>query len=104
MTVTDKKPDKATKRTSSRKESKKKEGRAGWLFAAPALALIAVFLLYPFFSAFYISATDQRLISGNETQFVGFENYKNLLNIQWVRLEPLEENGEPILDEDGAFT
>ncbi len=101
MTVAEKD---SPKKTGSTQRARKMEARAGWLFAAPALALIAIFLLYPFFSAFYISATNQRLISGNETEFVGLENYKNLLNIRWVTLEPLEENGVPVLDADGEFT
>jgi len=88
----------------SARSGRRNESRTGWRFAAPALVLIAVFLLYPFFSAFYISTTNQRLISGNETESVGLQNYRDLLGVAWLRLEPLEENGEPILDEEGSFT
>ncbi len=88
----------------STQSARRSESRTGWLFAAPALLLVAVFLLYPFFSAFYISTTNQRLISGNETEFVGLENYRNLLSVAWLRLEPLEENGVPLLDEESNPT
>lgn len=89
----------------SRRLALTRESRAGWLFATPALVLVAVFLIYPFFSAFYISLTNERLISGNVTEFVGFENYRNLLTIRWLTLEPLtDENGVPVLDEDGNYT
>lgn len=103
MTVAEK--GSADSQTESRQRARRREARAGWLFAGPALALIAVFLIYPFFSAFYISTTNQRLITGNETEFIGLENYRNLLTVQWLRLEPLaDDDGVPILDEDGEYT
>ena len=51
-----------------------------WLFAAPALVLLFVFLLLPFALAFVFSFTDQRLITNDElgTSFVGFRNYERL--------------------------
>lgn len=48
-----------------------------WLFAAPGLLMLAVFLLVPFAMAFALSFTDQRLIASDQlpTQFVGLRNY-----------------------------
>lgn len=95
----------APKKTQSRQAALKREARSGWMFATPAMLLLAIFLVYPFFSAFYLSLTNQRLITGNETEFVGLENYRNLLTIQWLRLEPLvDDSGAPILDDDGQYT
>ncbi len=49
----------------------------GWLFSAPAVLLIGVFILLPFILAFYFSFTNERLLAppGRETQWVGLDNY-----------------------------
>jgi multiple sugar transport system permease protein len=53
-----------------------------WLFAAPGLALLLVFLILPFALAFVFSFTDQRLVSSDElgTRFVGARNYLRLFD------------------------
>ena len=50
----------------------------GWLFSAPAIILIAAFIVLPFILAFYFSFTNERLISppGRETEWVGLRNYQ----------------------------
>lgn len=55
--------------------------RAGWGFALPGFGLIIMFIVIPFFFAFYLSLTNQRLISPNPTEFVGLSNYDRLLSI-----------------------
>ncbi len=78
--------------------------RAGWAFALPGFGLIAIFIVLPFFFAFYFSLTDQRLISPNPTQFVGLSNYEQLLGIGLVTLEPERDDaGAAIRDEDGEI-
>lgn len=78
--------------------------KAGWSFALPGFGLIALFIVLPFFFAFYLSLTNQRLISPNPTQWVGLDNYRQLLDVAVVTLEPerlddgtieRDENGEP---------
>jgi multiple sugar transport system permease protein len=71
--------------------------RAGWGFALPGFALIATFIILPFFFAFWFSLTNQRLISPNPTQFIGLDNYRNLLGLAVVTLEPER-------DEQGAIS
>ncbi|SHI98808.1 carbohydrate ABC transporter permease [Wenxinia saemankumensis] len=76
--------------------------RAGWAFALPGFGLIAAFIILPFFFAFGLSLTDQRLVSPNATQFVGLENYRDMLGLGLVTLEPeRDEAGEIVRDEDG---
>lgn len=76
---------------------------AGWGFALPAFALIAAFIVAPFFFAFGLSLTDQRLISPNPTRYVGLENYQGLLGLAVLRLEAeRDEAGAVVRDEDGA--
>ena len=48
--------------------------RAGWGFALPGFGLLALFIVVPFFFAFFLSLTNQRLISPNPTEYVGLEN------------------------------
>ncbi|MCB1498729.1 MAG: sugar ABC transporter permease [Bauldia sp.] len=76
--------------------------RAGWGFAIPGFALIAIFIVLPFFFAFGLSLTDQRLVSPNPTRYVGLDNYRELLDVTVITLEPQrDEAGELIRDEDG---
>jgi len=78
--------------------------RAGWAFALPGFALITMFIILPFFFAFGFSLTNQRLISPNPTEFVGLENYRDLLGLSVISLEPeRDESGIVLRDEDGAI-
>lgn len=45
----------------------------GWLFLAPALVFVALFVLTPLGQLVAISATDRSLLGGGK--FIGFENY-----------------------------
>lgn len=76
--------------------------RAGWGFALPGFALIALFIIVPFFFAFGLSLTNQRLVSPNPTQYVGLENYRDLLGLGVIALEPLrDDDGQLIRDDAG---
>lgn len=79
--------------------------KAGWAFALPGFGLIAIFIILPFFFAFALSLTNQRLISPNPTEFVGLENYSNLLSISVLTIEPTRDDaGQIVHDADGAPT
>lgn len=78
--------------------------RAGWTFALPGFALIFTFIVLPFFFAIGLSLTNQRLLSPNPTQFVGLENYQQLLGLAVVTLEPERNDaGETIRNEAGEI-
>jgi multiple sugar transport system permease protein len=78
--------------------------RAGWAFALPGFALISLFIILPFFFAFGFSLTNQRLVSPNPTEFVGLENYRNLLGLAVITLEPERDDSGAILrDEAGQI-
>jgi multiple sugar transport system permease protein len=57
------------------------EAILAWLFSAPALLLLTVFLLVPFLMAFGLAFTDQRLIPNPNlpTRIVYFRNFVRLL-------------------------
>ena len=72
--------------------------------ALPACLLVFTFLILPFFMAFGLSLTNQRLISPNPTEFVGFENFKKMLGVGFLILEPeVEDSGELKIDQDGTL-
>lgn len=78
--------------------------RAGWAFALPGFGLIALFIVVPFFFAFFLSLTNQRLVSPNPTEYVGLENYRNLLSIGVLTIEPeRDESGQVVRDDDGEI-
>jgi len=81
------------------------EALAAWFMASPAVILLLAFLIIPFFLAFYFAFTNQRLISPNPTEFVGLANFKQLLTVKVLRLEPIvDATGQPLLDENGSYT
>jgi len=61
---------------------RRNEAIMAWIFSAPALLLLIVFLLVPFLMAFGLAFTDQRLIPNPNlpTRFVGLRNFVRLLD------------------------
>ncbi len=57
-----------------------------WLFAAPGLAIVAVFILYPFVSTLNNAFTDKRTLVPGE--YVGLANFRELLHddMFWIGL------------------
>lgn len=97
----------ATDLTTTRAVPRRKLGSAdltpGLLMIAPAIMLLFLFLIGPFFLGIAFSFTNQRLISANPTEFVGLRNYSRLLSFAVLPLEPAidEATGQPARDEDG---
>ncbi|HIQ06255.1 MAG TPA: sugar ABC transporter permease, partial [Anaerolineae bacterium] len=60
---------------------RRNEALVAWVFSAPALLLLTVFLLIPFIMAFVLAFTDQSLIPNPNlpTRFVAFRNFVRLL-------------------------
>jgi multiple sugar transport system permease protein len=61
---------------------RRRETIMAWLFSAPALLLLIIFLLIPFLMAFGLAFTDQRLIPNPNlpTRFVALRNFVRLLD------------------------
>ncbi|TCS40353.1 carbohydrate ABC transporter permease [Reinekea marinisedimentorum] len=78
------------------------QSRYGLLMIAPAVFFLLMFLVTPTLMAFYMSFTNQRLISPNPTEFVGLRNYDRALALSVIRL-PAErdEQGNIQVDDDG---
>ncbi len=62
--------------------SRKNDIVTAWLFSAPAIILLLLFYVVPFFMAIRLSFTNQPLVPNLRipTQFVGFRNYLNLIS------------------------
>ncbi|NEY89312.1 carbohydrate ABC transporter permease [Tabrizicola oligotrophica] len=76
--------------------------RTGWLMAGPAILLIAGFVILPFFLAIGLSFTNQRLVSPNPTEFIGLSNYRQLLDVATLTLEPVRDAAGELVLKDGA--
>jgi multiple sugar transport system permease protein len=61
---------------------------AGWWFAFPAAFLMFLFIIVPFLLAFWFSFTNQRFSSPNAAEFIGMENFRQLLSVGVLTLEP----------------
>ncbi|MDE0665654.1 MAG: hypothetical protein OXH67_08660, partial [Acidimicrobiaceae bacterium] len=74
-------------RLSDRQRRRGRELLQGWGFAAPAIVLLAVFLVLPFILAIYSSFTDQRLVPNPNlpTKWVGWRNYNRLFEDEGFR-------------------
>jgi multiple sugar transport system permease protein len=61
---------------------KKEISRMAWLFSAPALILLFIFLVIPFLMAIGLAFTDQRLIPNPNlpTQFIGLRNFIRMID------------------------
>ncbi|MDY0092594.1 MAG: sugar ABC transporter permease [Candidatus Vecturithrix sp.] len=70
--------EKQSGRMSSRQHN---ETIMAWIFSTPAIIFLVTFLVVPFFMAFWLSFTDQRLIPNPRlpTRFIGFRNFSRLL-------------------------
>ncbi|MBT8428371.1 MAG: sugar ABC transporter permease, partial [Gammaproteobacteria bacterium] len=81
-----------------------RSNRAGWLFALPGFSLLFLFIIIPFFFAFWLSLTNQRLVSPNPTEFVGLKNYSELLRLSVLTLEPERDDaGQIVRDANGEI-
>ena len=68
--------------------SNSQESTYAWLMSAPALLGLFLFVALPLFGGVYWSFTNKRLISPLPTEYIGFQNYRNLLGVNVIRLEP----------------
>lgn len=81
MTVSDTTQELVSSPKRSYSQRKRKENIMAWLFSAPAIVLLLIFLAIPFIMAIGLAFSDQRLIPNPNlpTQFVGLRNFVRLL-------------------------
>ncbi|MEV8320227.1 sugar ABC transporter permease [Streptomyces sp. NPDC059900] len=71
---------------SPRKSIRRQLPSSPWLFAAPGLLIVGIFILYPFVSTLINSFTDKRTLIPGE--YVGLDNFRELLHddMFWIGL------------------
>ncbi|MGW6060575.1 carbohydrate ABC transporter permease [Streptomyces sp. NPDC055189] len=69
-----------------RKRIRRQLPSSPWLFAAPGLLIVGIFILYPFVSTLINSFTDKRTLMPGE--YVGLDNFRELLHddMFWIGL------------------
>ncbi len=84
----------------------KREERTAYKLLVPALIILLLIAIYPLGQVFYTSFTDRQFASGQETEFVGFDNYRRLLSVTVQQLEPLvdEETNQIVIDDETGNT
>ena len=73
------------------------------LLGLPAIVLLLMFLIGPFFAGIGFSFTNIRLISANPVESVGLRNYQRLVKVAVLKVEPVMDpaTGQPALDDNG---
>lgn len=70
---------KQTDTISKRSQRQRRDDQAAYLFLLPFLLIYIVFVIYPVIQALYMSFFDWDLLAQNTRQFIGFENYVDML-------------------------
>ncbi len=84
-------------------ELSKREERTAYKLLVPALVMLLLIAIYPLGQVFFTSFTDRQFASGQETEFIGLNNYQRLLSVT-VRQLPQAvdpDTNQPVFDEGG---
>lgn len=80
----------------------KREERLAYLLLVPTLIVLFVIAFYPLGTVFVNSLTNREFASATEPEFIGLENYVNLLSLTVKELPQAvdEDTGQPAVDPD----
>lgn len=80
----------------------KQEQRLAYLLLLPTFIILLAIAIYPLGSVLVNSFTNNVFASAQPVEFVGFENYRNLLSmtVKQVPIRIDEDTGQPVLDPD----
>jgi trehalose/maltose transport system permease protein len=95
-------PNKGAKKKKGMSEVAKKEERLAILMLLPSFLIIITIAIYPLFTVFRDSFTNKIFASGEPVEFIGLENYRQLLSVTIRELPPVmdEATGEQAVDEE----
>ncbi len=84
----------------------RREEKLAWRLLLPTLIIIALIAFYPLAQVFYTSFTDRVFASGEETNFIGLDNYRRLLSVHITELQPVidQTTGEALVDPETGQT
>ena len=91
------------KRADSISELARSEARTAFWLLAPTFTILLLLAIYPLGQVFYLSFTNARFADpGSTTEFVGWQNYRDLLSFTIRELPPeLGDDGQQVV-EDGV--
>lgn len=79
----------------------RKERKLAYILLFPTFLILATIAVYPLGTVFYKSFTNDTFASATETEWVGLSNYKDLLSLTIVQLDPeVDDSGNPVFDEE----
>lgn len=80
----------------------KREQRLAYWLLLPTIVVLVLIAFYPLGSVFYASLTDRQFASAQEPQFIGFQNYSDLLSMKIIELPPEIDpaTGQEVIDPD----
>lgn len=77
----------------------KQEQRLAYILLAPTFLILLAIAIYPMLSVFAYSFTNAVFASSTPAEFVGIQNYQQLLSITFAQVPPeLDESGQPVVD------
>ena len=80
----------------------KQERRLAYWLLAPTFIIMLLIAIYPLLSVFYNSFTNATFASSAPTEFVGLDNYRNLLSVTIAVVPPrLDDAGQPVVNDEG---
>lgn len=80
---------------------KQEEAKLAYKLLIPAILIILLIAIYPLGQVFVSSFTNAQFASDEPVEFVGLDNYKQLLGAKIFELPPLEDdNGNPVINEE----
>lgn len=91
----------SSKKSASFGELAKQEERMAWWLLLPTFLVILIIALYPLGTVFVNSFTNRTFASAQPTEFVGLDNYRQLLGITIRQVPPVidEATGQPRINE-----
>ncbi|MFW5979377.1 MAG: carbohydrate ABC transporter permease [Halanaerobium sp.] len=82
-----------------------KEERAAYKLLLPTIIILLLVAVYPFVQVFYTSTTDRVFAGTSETEFIGLENYKQLLGFTIQEVPPkTDDEGNIVTDSETGKT
>lgn len=80
----------------------KQEERLAYMLLLPSFLILLLIAIYPLGSVVYYSFTDKQFASAQPTEFVGLDNYANLLSITVREVPPETDDAGQIVRDDAG--
>ena len=86
-----------TARPKRRHSLERNESRLAAVLMLPSFVVLLVIAIYPLGSVFFTSFTNREFASSREVEYVGFQNYLNLLSLTVRRLPPVTDDSGAVV-------